>query len=131
MPLVKGSAIINLVLTCSITTIFSLTRSLKAKYLMSMCLFQLLLLLFLAIKIAAELSQYIFNGLEIEFTTLSPEMKLFNHTPCKVASKQDRNSASIVKVAIKVCFVLLQETAPPASIKTYPEVDFRESMQPA
>jgi len=82
-------------------------------------------------KTAAELSQYILIGLEIESTTLSPDMKLFNQTPCDVASKHDTNSASIVEVAVNVCFVLLQDTAPPASIKTYPEVDFLESMQPA
>ena len=128
MSLVKGSTIFNLVLMCSITTVFSLTRYLMAKYLMSICLFRLLLLLFLAIKTAAELSQYIFNGLEIESTTLSLEMKLFNHTPCEVTSKQDMNSTFIVEVAIKVCFVLLQETAPPPSINTYPKVDFHESM---
>ena len=99
-----------------------------AKYLM--CLFRLMFLLFLAIKIATELSQYILNGLEIESTTLSPEKKLFNHTPCEVASKQDTNLASIVEIAIKVSFMLLQETVPPARIKTYPKVDFHESMQP-
>src|ERR1044072_5206560 len=118
MPLVKQSAIINSMLTCSMTTFFSLTRSLMAKYLMSMCLLRLPLLLFLAIKTAAELSQYIFNGLEIESITLSPDMKLFNHTPCEVASKQETNSASIVEVAVNVCFALIQDTAPPASIKT-------------
>ena len=126
----KGSTIINSVLTCSITIVFSLTRSLMAKYLMSTCLFQLLLLLFLAIKTVAELLQYIFNSLEIESTTLSPKMKLFNHTPCKVASKRDMNSTSIVEVVVKVWFAFLQEIAQMASIKTYLEVDFLESMQP-
>ena len=87
MPLVKGSVIINLVLMCSITTFFSLTRSLMARFLMSMCLLQLPLLLFLAIKTPAELSQYMLNGLDIESIILSPEMKLLSHTPCEVASK--------------------------------------------
>ena len=82
-------------------------------------------------KIAAELSQHIFNGLEIESTILTPYMKLFNHIPCEVASKQKMNSASIVKVAVKVCFVLLQDTAPLASIKIYSDVDFRKSTQAA
>ena len=95
-----------------------------------MCLFRLLLLLFLAIKTAIELSQYILNDLEIESTTLIPKMKLFNYTSCKVASKQETNSASIVEVAIKVCFSLLQEKFPSVSIKTCPEADFRESIQP-
>ena len=55
-------------------------------------------------------------------------MKLFNHTPCEVASKQDTNSASIVEVVVKVCFALLQEKIPSATIKTYSKVDFHESM---
>ncbi|PON54838.1 LOW QUALITY PROTEIN: hypothetical protein PanWU01x14_192040 [Parasponia andersonii] len=38
MPLVKGSTIINSMLTCSIINVLSLTRFLIAKYLMSMCL---------------------------------------------------------------------------------------------
>jgi hypothetical protein len=118
MPLVKGSTIISSVLTCSMTTFFSLTRSLMAKYLMSMCLLQLPLLLFLAIKTAAELSQYILNGLEIESIILGPEMKLLSHTPCEVASKQETNSASIVEVAVKVYMALLHDTAPLA-IKKY------------
>ena len=113
---------------CSITTVFSLTHSLMAKYLMSMCLFRLLYLLFLAIKTVVELSQYILNDLKIESTTLSLKMKFFNHTSCEVALKQDTNSASMVGVAIKVYFALLQETSPLVSIKTYPEVDVRESI---
>ena len=72
-----------------------------AKYLMSMCLLQLPLLLFLGIKIATESLQYILNGLEIESTILSLEMKLFIHKPCKVASKQDTNLASTVEVQSK------------------------------
>ena len=98
---------------------------------MSMCLLRLPRLLFLAMKIAVELSQYILNGLEIESTILSPDMKLFNHTPYEVASTQETHSASIVEVAVKVCFVLLQDIALLASIKIYPDVDFRESTQPA
>ena len=117
MPLVKGSTIINSMLTCSMTTLFSLTRSLMAKYLMLMCLLQLPLLLFPATNTAVELSQYNFNDLEIESTNLSPNIKLFNHTPCKVASKQEKNLASIVEVVAKDCFALLQDTTPPTSIK--------------
>lgn len=41
---------------------------------------RLLLLLFLAKKFVAELPQYIFNGFEMESTTLNPNMKLFDHT---------------------------------------------------
>ena len=87
-----------------------------AKYLMSMCLLRFPLLLFLARNIVVELSQYILNGLEIESIILSPEIKLFNHTPCDVASEQDTNSASVVEVAINVYFALLQDTTPLTSI---------------
>jgi len=98
---------------------------------MSIYLFQLPLLLFLAIKTTAELSQYILNGLEIESIILSPEMKLLSHTPCKVASKQETNSASIVEEAIKVYLALHDTAPPPAIIKMYPDVDLRESTHPA
>lgn len=56
---------------------------------MLMCLLQLPLLLFLAIKTAAELSQNIIISRQIESTTQSPYMKFFSHTPCQVASKQE------------------------------------------
>ena len=101
-----------------------------AKYLMSMCLLQLSLLLFLAKNTITELSQKILNSLEIESITLSPEIKLLSHTPCEVTSKQETNSASMVEVAIKVCLTFLQETAPPAIMKMYPDVDLQESTQP-
>jgi len=127
MPLVKGSVIINSVLICSMTTFLSFTLSLMAKYLMSMCLLRLPLLLFLAIKTAVELSQKILKGLEIVSTIFSPEMKLLSHTPCDVASKQEINSASMVEVAVKVCLTLLHEIAPPAIMKMYSNVDLRES----
>ena len=97
---------------------------------MSMCLLRLQLLLFLAIKTLLGLSQYTFNGLDIESTILSPEIKLFNHTPGDVASKQDMNSTSIVEVGVIVCFPLLQDLAPPTNIKMYPDVGFHESIQP-
>ena len=42
-------------------------------------------------KEVAELSQKILNGLDIESITLSPEMKLFRHTLCEVALKQEMN----------------------------------------
>ena len=58
-------------------------------------------------------------------------MKLLSHTPCEVASKQDMNLVSIVEVAVKVCLTLLQDIAPLANIKMYPDVDLRESTQPA
>ena len=117
MPLVKGSTIINSVLMWSVVTFYSLTHSFMAKYLMSMYLLWLPLLLFLAMKITAELSQYNLNDLEMKSTTLSPNMKHFNYTSCKVASKHDTNLVSTVEVAVKVCFVLLQDTASPTSIK--------------
>ena len=61
---------------------------------------------------------------------LSSEIKLFNHTPCEVASKQETNSTSVLKVVTRVYLALLQDTAPPANINMYPEVDLRESTQP-
>ena len=85
--------------------------------------------MFLAIKTVAELLQYILNGLEIESTILSPYMKLFIHTLCDVALKQETNLASIVEVAVKVCFAFLQDTALLANINMYPDVDLRESTQ--
>ena len=106
MPFVKGSVIINLVLMCSTVTLFSLTHSRMVKYLMSMCLLRLPLLLLLARKTTTELSQCILNGLEIESTILSPKIKFFNHTPCDITSKQDANSTSMIEVAIKVYFML-------------------------
>ena len=118
MPLVKGSTIINLVLTCSMTTLYSLAHSLMAKYLMSMGLLQLPFLLFLAINTIVALSQYYFNNLEIESTTLSPNTKLFDHTSCEVALKQETNSVSIVEVAFKDCFALLQDTNPQRDKRT-------------
>ena len=113
------------------TTFLSFTLSLMAKYLMSMCLLRLPLLLFLAIKTAAELSQKILKGLEIVSIIFSPEMKLLSYTPCDVASKKERNSTSMVEVAVRVCLTLLHEIAPPAIMKMYPDVDLRESTQPA
>ena len=97
------------------------------RYLMSICLLRIPLLLFLAIKTVAELSQYNLNGLDIDSTILSPEIKLFNHTPCEVASKQETKSTFIVEVVTRVCLVLLRNIALPGNINMYPEVDFHES----
>ena len=72
-PFIKGFAIINPVLICSIATLFDLTCSLIARYFMLMCLLWLSLLLFLTKNTPIELSQWILNGLEIESTTWSPE----------------------------------------------------------
>ena len=131
MPLVKGSANINLVLTCSMTTFLSLTYFLMARYLMLICLLQLPLQLFFAINTVATLSENILNGLDMESTTLSPTMKLLSQTLCEVASKQEMNSTSIVKVTVNICYALLQETTPPTNMKMYPNIDFWELMQPA
>ena len=57
-------------------------------------------------------------------------MKLLNHTPCDVASKQETNSASIVEVVVRVYLLLFYETAPPKNVNTYLDADFRESIQP-
>ena len=58
-------------------------------------------------------------------------MKLLSHTPCDVASKQETNSTYMVEVAVKVCLTLLHEIAPSTIMKMYPNVDLRESTQPA
>ena len=63
MLLVKGSPIINSILICPMITLFSLTCSIMAKYLMLVCLLPLPLLLFLTIKTVSKLSQYILNSL--------------------------------------------------------------------
>ena len=108
-------------------TFLSFTFSLMAKYLMSMCLLGLPLLLFLAIKTATKLSQKILKGFEIVLTIFSPEKKLLSHTPCDVVSKQETNSASMVEVVVKVCLTLLHEIALLAIMKMYPDVDLQES----
>lgn len=69
------------------TTFPSLIRSLMAKKVMLICLFLLSFLLFLVINIAAKLSQNILNDIEIDSKNLNLDMKLFNYTPCEVASK--------------------------------------------
>lgn len=58
-----------------------------AKKVMLICLFLLSFLLFLVINIAAKLSQNILNDIEIDSKNLNLDMKLFNYTPCEVASK--------------------------------------------
>ena len=62
-------------------TSLAATHFFSAKYLMSICLLRLPLLLFLVKNTTAELSQYILDGLDIESTILSPDMKLFNQIP--------------------------------------------------
>lgn len=59
-----------------------------ANYLMSKCLPQLSLLLFLVKKTTTGLSQIINNSLNRDSTILNLEMKLFNYTPYNVALKQ-------------------------------------------
>jgi hypothetical protein len=85
-PFVMGSATIDSVLICSMKTSCLLMLSLTLRYLMSMCLLLLPLLLFLEKKTAAELSQKILTGLAIESTIFSPPMKFLNHNACVVAS---------------------------------------------
>ena len=58
------------------------------------------------------------------------KIKLLNHIACDVASEHDINSASVVEVATKDCFALLQEMALSANKKTYLDVNFLESRQP-
>src|SRR5262245_40989112 len=104
MSLVIELTIINSLLMYSMTTLFSLTRYLMARYFILMCLLRLPLVLFFVIKTATELSQRILNDLDIESMIISLIIKLFNHTPYDVASKHKTDSASIVEVAIKVSF---------------------------
>jgi len=105
------------------TIFLSYILSLMAKYLMSMCLLQLPLLLFLAIKTATELSQKILKGLDIVSIIFSLEMKLLRHTPCDGGSKQKTNSSSIVEVEVKVWLTLLHKIVPPTIMKMYSDVD--------
>ena len=62
---------------------------------------------------------------------LSSACSLRIHRASFAASKQAIYSALVLDVATTFCFVDFQETAPPWSRKTYPEVDFRESLSPA
>lgn len=58
-------------------------------------------------------------------------MKLSIHTPCDVISKQETNSTSMVKVASKICYTLLHDTAPLKNMKMCPYVDLYELIQPS
>jgi len=69
---------------------FSLTYSLMARCLMLICL----------LPFSHLYSQYSFKSLIIESTTPNTNIKLFNHTPCEVDSKQKMNSSSIVKIEV-------------------------------
>ena len=91
------------------------------------CLFQLSILLFLAINTTIELWEYNLNGLEIESTAQSTDIEPPNHALREVASKQDTNSTSIVEV--EVALACLQDTTPPTSLKVYHDIDVLVSMQ--
>jgi hypothetical protein len=58
-------------------------------------------------------------------------MKLRIHTASFAASAPAMYSASIVDVATVFCLCDDQDIGPPASVKTHPVVDLRESSQPA
>ena len=63
--------------------------------------------------------------LKVESTTLSPKIKLLNQIANDIASKHDTNSNYVVKIAIDVCFALLEMTHL-ANKKTYPDVNLLE-----
>lgn len=63
-------------------------------------------------------------------TTLSPKIKLHNHIAYDVTSKHNINFVSVVEVATKDYFVLLQEMAPSTNKEIYHDVDFIKSRQP-
>lgn len=130
--LVMESAIINSVFMRWIAICCLLIFSLTIKNFISMCLLRLLLLLFLEKKTASKLSQKILNGFIIESVIFKSDIKFFNHNAYNVASQHAMNSTSIVDDdGIIVCFILLQDAAPSASKKMYPEVDFFVFMHPA
>ena len=54
--------------------------------------------------------------------------KFLGHLASDPAFFKATNSASMVDLAMQVCLVDFQETAPPASVNTYPLVGFTSSV---
>ena len=54
-------------------------------------------------------------------------MKLFNQIPYDVASNYEINSTFMVEVETNDCFALVQDIAPLAIMKMYPDVETSES----
>nr|GFD34149.1 hypothetical protein [Tanacetum cinerariifolium] len=68
--------------------------------------------------IAAELSQYILIGLFIECITPRSPINFLIQTASVAASEAATYSACAECIAIVVCFLLFQSTAPPLTTKT-------------
>ncbi|KAJ0923308.1 hypothetical protein HanPSC8_Chr05g0214371 [Helianthus annuus] len=72
----------------------------------------------------ASLSQYMgIDGIGTSHRRMSVSRSLI-HSASLPAAASAMSSASIVEWAIHVCFLLAQETAPPARVKIHPLVDF-------
>src|ERR1700679_2085796 len=95
---------------------------------MSMCLTLPWSLVFFDKAIAPRLSHLISPGVTYSIST-SPN-QLCIHTICCAHLDIATYSASTVDKATVACLLLLQVTAPPAIMKTYPEVDLRVSLHP-
>lgn len=54
--------------------------------------------------------------------------RLLNQQASRPASESATYSASVEDNAIVVCFFYLHIIAPPADMKTYPDIDFRSSV---
>ena len=76
---------------------------------------------------APVLSQKIFIGPDALGMTPRSDMKSFIQTPSFAASEVAMYSASHVDLATTLCLELLQLTAPPFNVNTYPVCDFESS----
>src|SRR3954468_19475222 len=79
----------------------------------------------LACATAPLLSQYISMGSSALGTTPSSVMNFLIQYPSFVASEAVMYSASVVESATVFCLELFQLTAPPLSVKTYPDSDLK------
>ncbi len=83
-----------------------------------------------AVSIALSLSTLIVIGCGI-LKLFKSARSLDSHTASLVAKRQTMYSASQVEVATQVCFLHRHQTAPLATRKMLPLVDFRVVRQPA
>ena len=67
-----------------------------------------------------EAIELVYNGISIN--------KLLSHSASDPAFSKATNSDSMVDLAMQVCLDDFQETAPPASVNTYPLVGFISSV---
>ncbi|KAJ1268576.1 hypothetical protein BS78_07G145800 [Paspalum vaginatum] len=84
----------------------------------------------LSICLGLFLGVYV-SGFSILSTTLKPGTNFFSHIACPVASKQAINSVYIIDDATMHCLQLFHDTASPARVNTYLDVDFLVSLHPA